>query len=835
MRRTVLLQALLAFLTLLPIGEAEACTTAIVSAEASATCRPLIWKQRDTDNPHNVLLFVAGGKYAYTAVFSASDKKLRRAFAGVNEAGFAIMNNASYNLAEQDYDEWDNSKVINQALATCRTLEDFERLLAEWPEPRAVEANFGVADAFGGAAYFEVGDTKVIRFDLEPGGWLVRTNFSVGGREGDGSGMARYETAQYLMSQHTGKFTPEFLIDSLGRSFYNAKLGADMMAAAPAGVAVDLDFIPRYSSVSSVCIEGVAAGGDPRSSVIWTAIGYTPCCYAVPVWVAAGEQIPSFLLPDTQTESGSAPANLLAEELLHYVHPADRDAKEKYIDFRRLQPILQTVRKLEAVEMAAGRELDDRMRRNGFDAEAVSRYNREAEKRFAAFRAAMDPEALDLAFGRPASDQALTPALLDRLAHAAQDVPGRVGDRFLTHDLYKASLDSAVAAAMDTTCTLFVPSRGITDQDESGRCWLFSTLNILRAEMIARYDLGPFQFSQTYGQFYDILEKSNRCLENIIAHRDEPLESRFNTWLFNKPIGDGGHFANAAHIIAKYGMVPQEVMPERFSSTDNVSLMKTVTRMLRRYGLQLREAKGWDLQSVKEQALSDIYRLLVATLGEPPREFDYTLCDKDGRVLSVAHYTPQTFRDTFILHDMEEDYAIFMDDPTLPYYRMYEVEESRNCYEYANWRFLNVPMSDIRKMGVASLAGGRRFYISADTMHDYLMTEGIYDTELFALDSLLGICSTMSKEELVRSAETRSVHAIAVAGVKLDATGEPVKWVIENSYGLVRGWGGYVAATDAWLCKYLYRFVVEKQFVDGTLLEKFNGPVEKLPAWYPNY
>ena len=832
MKRLFLL--LLAALAAFPTGS-EACTTAIVSAEASATGRPLIWKQRDTDNPHNVVQYVTGGKYAYTAVFNASDKKRRSAYAGANEVGFTIMNNLSYNLAEGSYSAVVNGRVIAEALATCRTLDDFQRMLEEWPKPRNIEANFGVADAFGGAAYFEVGDTKVIRYDVEPGSWLVRTNFSLAGRDGEGSGMARYETAEYLMSQHTGKFTPEFLIDGLGRSFYNAELGADMLAAAPVGVAVDLDFSPRYTSVSSVCIEGVGPGDDPASSVIWTAIGYTPTCYAVPVWVAAKEEIPAFLLPDPQSDSGFAPANALAEELMHYVHPADRDAKSKYIDFRRLKPVLAAVRAAEAVEVATGRDLDGRMRKAGFDAEAVRHYNRESEKRFDAFRAAMDPKVLEQAFLGPERDPSVTPALLDRLAAQAKDVQDCVGDRFLKQDLYRASLDRSVAAAMDTSCTYFVPSRGITDQDESGRCWLFSTLNILRAEMITRYDLGPFQFSQTYGQFYDVLEKANRCLENVIAHRNEPLESRYNTWLFNKPIGDGGHFANAAHIIAKYGMVPQEVMPERFSSTDNVSLMKTVTRLLRRYGLQLREASACALQAVKEQALSDIYRLLVATLGEPPQEFDWTLRDKNGRVLSVAHYTPQSFRDTYIQHDLEADYAIFMDDPTLPYYRMYEVAESRNCYEYANWRFLNVPMSEIRKMGVASLAGGRRFYISADTMHDYLMTEGINDTQLFALDSLLGIHSDMSKEELVRSMETRSVHAIAVAGVKLDAAGEPVKWVIENSYGLVRGWGGYVAATDPWFQKYLYRLVVEKRFVDEKLLKLFEGPVETLPAWYPNY
>jgi len=432
-------------------------------------------------------------------------------------------------------------------------------------------------------------------------------------------------------------------------------------------------------------------------------------------------------------------------------------------------------------------------------------------------------------------DRSLTPDVLARLSETVPQLSPEAAARFLSEDPYRASLVSAVRASADTVCTWFVPSRGITDQDESGRCWLFSTLNILRAEMIERYDMGPFQFSQTFGQFYDILEKSNHCLEIIIAHRDEPMDSRTNAWLFNKPIGDGGHFSNAAHIIAKYGMVPQEVMPERSSSTDNATLMKIVNRLLRRYGLLLRETEEKQIQGVKEQALGDIYRVLTATLGIPPQEFAWTLRDSAGREISTAHYTPQTFRDSFILHDMESDYAIFMDDPTLPYYHLYEVDESRNCQEYANWRFLNVPMSDICRMGVASLKGGRRFYISADTLHDYLQREGIYDTGLFALDSLLGIHSGMSKEDLVRSAETRSVHAVAVAGVQLDASGKPLKWVIENSYGLVRGWDGYVIATDDWFCQYLYRFVAEKRFVEERLLKLFDGPVETLPAWYPNY
>jgi len=389
MKKRFLLLGTLFVSFLLPSVDAAACTTAIVSADASASGRPLLWKQRDTDNPYNVMVHVSGGRYAYTAVFSASDKARKRVYGGANEAGFAIMNNASYNLAEKDYEEWSNSSVMTEALRSCRTLDDFARLLEAWPKPRAIEANFGVVDALGGAAYFEVGDTKVTRYDVEPGGWLVRSNFSFSGRPGEGSGMARYETAEYLMSRHKGKFTPDFLIDGLGRTYYNHALGVDMRSRAPKGKAVDLDFIPRYSTVSSICIEGVGMGDAAASSVIWTAIGYTPCCYAVPVWIAAGDEIPSFLSPDT--EGNSAPANLLAWELMCHVHPGDRDAAGKYIDFKKLNPILKLVRKAESTEFRLGRQLDGRMRREGFDLSSVRRFNEEAETRFNSFREAVTP------------------------------------------------------------------------------------------------------------------------------------------------------------------------------------------------------------------------------------------------------------------------------------------------------------------------------------------------------------------------------------------------------------------------------------------------------------
>ena len=407
--------------------------------------------------------------------------------------------------------------------------------------------------------------------------------------------------------------------------------------------------------------------------------------------------------------------------------------------------------------------------------------------------------------------------------------------RFFEGDMLEVALDRELVSQYDTICTYRVSHNKVTDQMKSGRCWLFSTFNILRDEMIRKYDMGHFEFSQTHGMFWDVLEKSNRFLENVIDNRRKPIDSRMNEWLFKKPIGDGGHFANAAHIIDKYGVVPQEIMPEKYASLDNKWLMNTVRTALRRYGLKLREADRKDIQTIKEEALTDIYNILAHNLGEPPTEFEWTLKDKDGNEISTRKYTPLSFRDEYISHDLEKDYVIFLDDPTKPYYRMYRVENSRNCYEYADWTFLNVPAAELLEMGVESLKNDTMFYFSADTDASAVMIGGIYDTGLYRLGDKFNASLDMSKEEMIRSCEIKSAHAIAMTGVQLGEDDKPVKWLIENSFGQIRGWDGYVVMQNEWLETYLFRMTVERRFVPERLLKMLDAKPKVLKSWNPTY
>ena len=241
--------------------------------------------------------------------------------------------------------------------------------------------------------------------------------------------------------------------------------------------------------------------------------------------------------------------------------------------------------------------------------------------------------------------------------------------------------------------------------------------------------------------------------------------------------------------------------------------------------MALRAADRKDIRKVKEDGLSDIYRILVANLGEPPVEF----------VWKGKAYTPESFRDEYVPQDMCKDYVLFMNDPTKPYYRRYSVENSRNCYEFDNWTFLNLPVEDLLDMGLESLKNGKMFCFSADTDASALMMGGIYHTELYKLEEMLGISLDMSKEDLVASCEIKSAHAIAMAGVKLDSEGRPERWLVENSFGLERGWSGFVVMQNEWLEKYLFRLVVERQFVPQHLRKYLDMKPKVLKSWNPTY
>ena len=299
----------------------------------------MLWKHRDTGADNNFLMRVEPTKdeIGYVGLFNGGDSLLREAWMGMNDAGFAIMNTASYNLMPDTAKFKDQEGVVMaKALKSCRTVADFEKMLADLPKPMGVQANFGVIDSEGGAAYFETDDYSYRRFDVEnnPDGILIRSNYSFSGEDGTGYGYVRYNTADSLIYNelHNGRrITPELFTEGLSRSFYHSLIGRDMYMD---DIVVDQDFIPRNISTSSIVIEGVNHGDNAQDMVMWAALGYPPCASVMPVGLNA---IPQGFGPEGSGWRSHACDE--AMELRRKAIPYPGGSGPRYLDMRELRKI----------------------------------------------------------------------------------------------------------------------------------------------------------------------------------------------------------------------------------------------------------------------------------------------------------------------------------------------------------------------------------------------------------------------------------------------------------------------------------------------------------------
>ena len=390
-------------------------------------------------------------------------------------------------------------------------------------------------------------------------------------------------------------------------------------------------------------------------------------------------------------------------------------------------------------------------------------------------------------------------------------------------------------AMCDTHFSHRVKTKGITDQKSSGRCWLFTGLNVLRAKMIEKYDLPAMEFSQNYNSFYDLLEKSNLFLQAIIDTRELPLDDRKVDWLLKNPIGDGGQFTGVSNLIMKYGVVPKEAMPETYQSNNTSQLGMILKLKLREYALELRGLKDAKAMKRKEEMLSEVYRILVECLGVPPTEFEWARYDKQGNLVSKKMYTPKSFYEEYIGEDLEHNYIMVMNDPSREYGKVYEIEYDRHVYDGENWLYVNLPIERVKELAIASIKDNTAMYFSCDVGKFIDRKKGTLDVANFDYASLFGTEFGMDKRERIQTYASGSSHAMTLIAVDLDEAGEPRKWMVENSWGAASGWQGNLIMTDEWFEEYMFRVVVEKKYVPEDILKMLEQEPILLPSWDPMF
>ena len=423
-----------------------------------------------------------------------------------------------------------------------------------------------------------------------------------------------------------------------------------------------------------------------------------------------------------------------------------------------------------------------------------------------------------------------------RSSYTASPAQKAIKNALASTSIATLAINGENLAMCDTHFSHQVKTKGITDQKSSGRCWLFTGLNVLRAKMIEKYNLASMEFSQNYCSFYDLLEKSNLFLQAIIDTRALALNDRKVEWLLKNPIGDGGQFTGVSNLIMKYGVVPKEVMPETFQSNNTRNMRMILSLKLREYALALRNAKNDKAAStLKVEQLTEIYRILVECLGVPPTEFEWTHRNRKGEVVSTEKYTPKSFYDKFIGEDLEGNYIMVMNDPAREYGKVYEIEYDRHVYDGENWLYINLPIERIKEMAIASIKDNTAMYFSCDVGKFFNRDKGTLDLANFDYESLFRTSFPMNKSERIKTFASGSSHAMTLIAVDLDDAGKPRKWMVENSWGKKSGYRGNLIMTDEWFNEYMFRLVVERKYVPQDVLDMLKQKPTLLPAWDPMF
>jgi bleomycin hydrolase len=389
------------------------------------------------------------------------------------------------------------------------------------------------------------------------------------------------------------------------------------------------------------------------------------------------------------------------------------------------------------------------------------------------------------------------------------------------------------------TFSHLIESPEATNQERSGRCWLFSGLSFLCLEATKKLNLETFELSEIYQMFWDKLEKANFFLENIIETRNEPLDCRVVLWILSDPLPDGGQWDMFVNLVEKYGVVPKSFMPETNSSRNSDPMNTLLAAKLREYAKLLREmhTQGSSIQELRElkgKLLEEFYKMLTIHLGRPPSNFYWEWQDKDQIFHRHGNITPREFYKQYVNIDLD-DLVCLINAPTKdkPFDKLYTVRYLGNVVGGRPVRYLNVDMRTLKQAAVDMIRDNHAVWFGCD-VGQMLETEmGAMDLNIYDYGLVYGTDFKLDKAGRLDYRNSEMTHAMVLTGVDLNETGKPKKWRVENSWGAKIGDRGYMCMMDEWFDEYLYEITVRKKYLSPELLKVLDTEPVVLPSWDP--
>jgi bleomycin hydrolase len=422
-----------------------------------------------------------------------------------------------------------------------------------------------------------------------------------------------------------------------------------------------------------------------------------------------------------------------------------------------------------------------------------------------------------------------------------KDFSANPGYRLMQNAVTRVTVDDVainreIINSIDHSLSTHLDDWKVTNQERSGRCWLFAGLNLLRVGVMRKTGIKDFEFSQNYAMFWDKIERANYFLEAVIETADRDLDDRTVAFLLESVAGDGGQWNMFAALVAKHGLVPKGVMPETQSSA-NTARMNSILRYQLRQGarsVRAAVAEGSEAaRAAKADVLQTVYRVLCIHLGTPPERFDWQWTDKDKQFHRDGVLTPQEFAARYVELPVDE-YVCLVNDPrpSSPYGRTFTVEYLGNVVGGPRVTYLNVEIPLLKDITRATIEGGEPVWFGCDVGKMMSNDYGIWDAGLYDLAAVYDAGFSLDKADRLAYHETQMTHAMLFTGVDV-LDGAARRWRVENSWGSERGKDGFYTMNDSWFDQYVFEIAARRSALPLELQQALDTEPIVLPAWDP--
>lgn len=427
---------------------------------------------------------------------------------------------------------------------------------------------------------------------------------------------------------------------------------------------------------------------------------------------------------------------------------------------------------------------------------------------------------------------------LDEIAKFQQDYQQNKQNKIaelavVNNGVQKASFNGEGIRDLNRTFSIEIPTDNVTDQKQSGRCWLFAALNVLRHKFAKQYHTKNFTFSQSYLFFWDRIERANIFFNHILETADKPVDDRTVHFYLQAPDTDGGQWHMAISLIRKYGLVPTYAQDESFTANNTAAFNQALNMKLRENGLVLRKlaqaGKNDEIEQKRQEYLSEIYRMAVIAFGQPVQKFDLEFKDDDRNYKLDQNITPLDFFHNYFEDDLD-DYVVLFNAPDHEYDKLYAFPFEDNVEGGSPVRFLNTKIENLKEAAIKQLKDGETIWFGCDVGKQSDRQKGILAANLYETDTIFGIETKLNKKERLQTGASGSTHAMTFVGVDV-VDGKPRQWKVENSWGTKVGDKGYFVMDDKWFDEYLFKVVVKKQYLPEKLVKIAEGEATPVPCW----